>query len=261
MKNSKQKLQEIRDNSIELNFNDTFNESFENYKKIALSGGLTFMILSVCLASLCLFLYMFAFGFSSISDSIVGLSLSNLDGTGSVIYFITVVIVTALITPIYAGIIKMASNADQNKEVSVGTSFEYYRNSYFMDLFLSSLIITSCSVVFTFLFNTLGMNFVGIILSYSISFFTFLTPLFIIFGNLKAKEAIQASFITTTKYFPVTLGLIIVGILMVCLGFFAFCLGIFFTFPFIYSLYFTIYKKVIGINENSEIDEIGLFED
>jgi hypothetical protein len=260
MKNTKQRLREIKENGYELNFNDVFNESFENYKKIAMSGGLTFLILGVCLILLCLFLYIFAFGFASISKGISGLNLSNFQGTGIVIYFISVVIITALLTPIYAGVIKMAYNADQNKTVSVGTSFEYYRNGYFMDLFLSSVIIASASTGFNYLFEFLNMGFVGIILSYTIAFFTFLTPLFIIFGNLKAIEAIEASLITITKQLPVLLGLIIIGILMVCLGFFAFCIGIFFTIPFIYSLYFVIYKKIFEIDEHSEIDEIGLFE-
>jgi hypothetical protein len=261
MNSTKQRLNEIGENEFELNFNDVFNESFENYKKIAMSGGLTFIILGFCLISLCLFLYMFAFGFSTISEGIAGLNLSNFQGTGVVIYLVSVVIISALLTPIYAGIIKMAHNADQNKTVSVGTSFEYYRNGFFMDLFLASLVISSVSVGFNYLLGLLGLNFIGIILSYTIAFFTFLTPLFIIFGNLKPLEAINASFITITKQFPVLLGLVIIGILMVCLGLFVFCIGIFFTIPFIYSLYYVIYKKAIGIKELSEIDEIGLFED
>ena len=55
MISTKQRLQEIRENGYELNFNDVFNESFENYKKIAMVGGLTFIILGVCLVALCLF--------------------------------------------------------------------------------------------------------------------------------------------------------------------------------------------------------------
>ena len=261
MKNTKQRLQEIRENSYELNFNDVFNESFENYKKIALAGGLSFLILGVVIIAFCLFLYIFAFGFSTFSEGIASLNITNLHGIGVIIYFLSVVILSAIITPFYAGIIKMASDADQNKTVTVGTSFDYYRNVFFMDLFFASLVIASASIGLNFLLGLIGLNFMGIILSYTIAFFTFLTPLFIIFGNLKAIDAIKASFITITKQFPVLLGLIIIGVLMVCLGIFAFCLGIFFTIPFIYSLYFIIYKKAIGIDEYSEIDEIGLFED
>ncbi len=261
MNNAKQRLQEIRNNGYELNFNDVFNESFENYKKIAMAGGLTFIILGVCLVALCLFLYMFAFGFSSLSEGIAGVNISNFHGVGVMLYFVSIVIMSSIITPLYAGIIKMAYNADQNKTVSVGTSFEYYKNGFFLDLFLASIIIASVSTGLNYLLGLLNMGFIGIILSYTIAFFTFLTPLFIIFGNLKPMKAIEASFITITKQFPVLLGLIIIGILMVCLGFFAFCIGIFFTIPFIYSLYYVIYKKAIGIEEHSEIDEIGLFDD
>ena len=82
--------------------------------------------------------------------------------------------------------------------------------------------------------------------------FTFLVIPLIIFGNLKVAEAIKGSIIIVSKQFFILLGLIIVAVIMAILGLIGFCIGIFFTIPFIYSMYYTIYKDSIGFDEEAE---------
>jgi hypothetical protein len=51
--------------------------------------------------------------------------------------------------------------------------------------------------------------------------------------------------------------LIIVAFIGSILGIFAFCFGIFFTFPFIYSMQYAVYKNIVGFNQENEINEIS----
>jgi hypothetical protein len=78
----------------------------------------------------------------------------------------------------------------------------------------------------------------------------------IIFGNLQAIEAIKGSMIVVSKQFFILMGLLIVSLLFTMLGIFGFCIGIFFTMPFIYSMYYSIYNEIIGDNDTEEKSEI-----
>src|SRR5690606_40575653 len=90
-----------------------------------------------------------------------------------------------------------------------------------------------------------------------ISIFTVLTVPLIIFSDLKALDAIGASFdITVKSYFWILLLIVVSGILA-CVGLIAFCIGIFFTLPFVYAMYYSIYANSVGIADDSEFDQIG----
>ena len=90
----------------------------------------------------------------------------------------------------------------------------------------------------------------GLAISLIISFLTFLSIPLIVFGNLNAIDAIKGSIIIVSKQ-PLTLvGLLIVSTLFCMIGLIAVCIGIFFTMPFIYSMYYCIYDAIIGDEES-----------
>jgi len=68
----------------------------------------------------------------------------------------------------------------------------------------------------------------------------------IIFGKLTAIEAINASILTVSKQPLLILALAIVGYIATMVGFIGCCIGIFFTIPFMYSLYYALYAEIIG---------------
>jgi len=51
--------------------------------------------------------------------------------------------------------------------------------------------------------------------------------------------------------------LVIVSGIGSILGIFGLCIGIFFTWPFKYSMNYTIYKTIVEIEDTSEIEEIS----
>ena len=161
-------------------------------------------------------------------------------------------------SPIGAGFINMAFLADQNKEFGLGTIFGYYKGSYFKELFTAAAIIAFFGTGLNYLFDYIGIKFIGIVITCCVSFITFLTVPLIIFSNLKALEAITMSAKLVIKKPFVLLGLLIVSFIFVCLGIIGLCIGIFFTAPFIYVMYYTIYEAIIPLNEETELDEIGL---
>jgi uncharacterized membrane protein len=100
-----------------------------------------------------------------------------------------------------------------------------------------------------------GFGFAGAVITLLISFITILTLPLIVFGKLNAIDAIQSSIIIVSKQPLVLLGLIIVAVIAALLGLFGFCIGVFFTWPFLYSMNYVIYKTIIGIDDEIEIDK------
>jgi uncharacterized membrane protein len=76
----------------------------------------------------------------------------------------------------------------------------------------------------------------------------------IIFGKLKAVEAIQASIVIVSKQPLVILGLLVIGVIASLVGFIGCCIGIVFTIPFMYSLYYALYSEIIGFDPETEVE-------
>ena len=262
MNNIQQRVQEVKTNGYDLDFGDIFNQSLENFKKISLSSGLALFIFTMIM------LLFFGGGAAALygADSLVG-EMANLSNVGNfsiiglLTYFVTLIVVACVVAPFYCGLLKMAYLADNNEEFSLSTAFEYYKSSYLKDLVSAQVIISLFTVGLTILFEKIGFPFVGGFLTYAISFATVFVNPFIIFGNLKAVDAINASMIVVTKKMPLLLGLFIVALIIASLGLVGLCIGVFFTMPFIFSLEYIIFKNIFDIQNVSEIDEIGMFKE
>jgi uncharacterized membrane protein len=76
----------------------------------------------------------------------------------------------------------------------------------------------------------------------------------IIFGKLKALEALEASILIVSKQPLILLGLIVVGSIATLVGLIGCCIGIVFTLPFLNSLYYAIYSEIIGFDSQTEIE-------
>ena len=155
-----------------------------------------------------------------------------------------------------AGFYKMSDCGEKDEEFHVSTMFSYYKFPYFSTIFLFVIILGIINTGLAMLLQSAGLNFVGTVTNLLISFITILSIPLIIFGNLNAIDAIQSSIIIVSKQPLVLLGLVFVAIIASVLGIFGFCIGVFFTLPFLYSMTYTIYKSIIGLEETSEIEQI-----
>ena len=255
MKTTKEKIEEIKINGYQLDFGNVFNHAFENYKKIALYAGLMIFVFSVLIAILIFGAVIFTFGVSILNEkSLENLKPENFSGVSIIIYAVGVIVFTCLLSPFTAGLIKMAHCAEEDQEFHVSTILEYYKAPYFKELVISTILISIASSGLSTLLDYVGIKIVGSLIAMTVSFFTFLTIPLIIFGNLKAIEAIKSSAIIVSKHPFVLLGLIIVSAIASMVGLIGCCIGIFFTIPFMYSMYYAIYAAIIGIDSENEFE-------
>jgi uncharacterized membrane protein len=253
MKTTKEKIEEIKTNGYQIDFGNVFNHAFENYKKIALYAGLMIFVFAILFGLITGGIVIFTFGVSALNEKMLeNIKTANFTGTYMAIYIAVSIILTCLINPFFAGLIKMAHCGEKDEEFHVSTVFEYYKNPYFKELVLSSLLITLSTTALSEIFRIGGFEIIGAIFNAVIIFFTFLTVPLIIFGDLKAIDAIKSSIIIVSKQPFVLLGLIIVSYIASLVGFIGCCIGIFFTLPFMYSMYYAIYTSIIGIDSEND---------
>lgn len=252
---TKRRLAEIKEQGYELDFGTVFNNTIENYKKIAWYGGL---MIFVFFTLFCLVLFGIAIVFIGFPELKAILKPENLQLETlplEILFYVSVatVFIAAITCPFPAGLTKMAHSADKDEEFGIATMFQYYKAPYFVELIIATTLL---AIVGSAMQNTIAyfqIPLLSSVISMIISLFTFLTVPFIIFGNLKAFEAIKASILVASKQPLTLLGLIIVGSIATFIGFLGCCIGIVFTIPFLYSLYYVVYKEIIGVETPEEI--------
>lgn len=248
MESNKDRIQELKKNGYPLSFETVFNLAFENYKKIVLYAGLLFLVCLFFFGIVSFIIIAFTIGIGNFQELIKpeNLDPKKFSDQFLLIYFTSVTLFSCLISPFFAGFIKMAHCAEIDEEFHVSTVFEYYRFSYFKELFLATLIVSILNMGISSLLETTGIQILGIIASLAISLLSILTTPLIIFSDFKAVEAINTSFILVSKQPMLLLGLMLVTYLAVITGFFFFVIGFFFTLPFLYAMYYAIYRTIVG---------------
>ena len=258
MESTKKRIEEIKNNGYELDFSDVFNHAFENYKKIALYAGLALFVFLVLMGIIVAGIAVSVMGMAVLNEKFIeNLKLENLSGVYIILYLIVAVFFSALLSPFNAGLLKMAYSAEKDEEFHVSTFFEYFKAPYFKELFTATILISLVSSGLSILLELANIQILGLLTSMAVSFLTVLTLPLIIFGELKAIDAIQSSFTIVIKQ-PVTLILlIVVAYIGSFVGLIGCCIGMFFTVPFIYSTQYTIYCAIVGIDSKTELEEIG----
>jgi uncharacterized membrane protein YesL len=268
MNSTLERLNEIEKNGYQLDFGNVFNHAFENYKKIALYAGLVLFILIFVLGVIYFMsvgVYLKSLNLENVNKQLIENleHQKNLDGPLLSLMF-SILILSLLLAPFSAGFYKMAEHADKDKEFKFISMFTFYKSRYFFNIIaatiLNALISMLLSTAFLSLLNLMQINQLGIsmLANYSISFFvyvlTFLTVPLIIFGELKAIEAIKHSFLIALKQPLVLIGLTVVSIIGSLVGLMACCIGLFFTIPLLYSMNYAIYSAIVGIDNPLETE-------
>lgn len=260
MKNNYDQVERISKQGYDLEFGTILEKAFDNYKKIAGIGGIATLLIGLVIGVFIIALIGVAYGFSDMTHTLTGLSPESMSGSGLLVMLIISTVFAAIISPVNAGFIKMAALAENGSDFGISTIFDYYKGNHFRELFIATAIITFVSTGINYLITYFGILFWGSLAGYVIGFFTFLTIPLIIFSNLTATQAINMSAKLVLRQPLLLLGLLIIAIIFACLGIIGFCIGIFFTIPFLYSMYFTIYAAIIP-SEANLLDEIGRTEE
>jgi len=258
MTSTKEKLQRIKQTKYRLEFGEVLNDSLENYKKIIWIAGFAFFLLTVIMVVFFFGALAFFTGASTLIDTMTDMGNLEMSPSYLLVTLIAGVIVATAISPLYAGIFQVCHNAQTSKPFDVNTVFMHYKTNFRKQIVISALLISLSSAIITDLITLAGFPFIGNLFTYFAQFITLFTLPFILFENMNAIEAIQASIITVFKKFWLILGLMIVSVILAMLGMIAICIGIFFTLPIIYTTEYAIYRRMIGIDEKDELDEIGI---
>ena len=253
-KTAQNRIEEIKKNGYTLDFGNVFNQTFENYKKIALYAGLVFFVFAVVVALVGTVVLFSIFDSETIASYFrpENFTPENFDLNTILIVSTISVLITSLLSPLSAGLIKMAYYADKDEEFHLSTLFEYYKAPYLIELLIATFVVTLLKTIIGSTLNYLQIPLLDVIISIVVGLFTIVMIPLIIFGNLKAIEAIKASIVVVSKQPLTLLGLLVVGFIATMVGFIGCCIGVFFTLPFIYSLYFVIYREIIGFDTDVE---------
>ncbi|MFW0738715.1 MULTISPECIES: hypothetical protein [unclassified Flavobacterium] len=258
MKSTSDQVKDIKNHGYTLDFSTVFNHAFENYKKIAVYAGLMLLVFSVLFGIIAYIILLTAFGIDKITNAnFLNIQPQNLSQIQLLYYILGTAFASAIMSPFTAGFLKMADCAEKDEEFNVSTIFYYYKTSHFSQIFAATFLISLFSVIITTALEIFKLNALGLVFSLFISFFTFLTIPLIVFGNLKAVEAVKSSCIVIAKQPMVLIGLIITIIGAILVGFCAFCVGVLFTIPFSYSMTYAIYRAIFKIDQQDPIDSIG----
>jgi hypothetical protein len=268
MKSTLQRIEEIKRNGYKLDLGEVINDTFENYKKIALLGGAVLLLVGFVSIAIIGGTAALIFGFGEFTQSITDYNAGFVTSTALVLNLIASVIGGGLFAPITAGLIQMAHNASANEDFDFGTAFMHYSTEHFKELFFGAAIIALLGTGLTTAIELIkinatdgGLMIIGTVVTTLISglvqIFTILMIPLIIFGKLKAVDAIKGSIVLVSKHFWVILLLAILAYVFVLLGLVAICIGIIFTIPVFFSMQYIIYTKAMPIVETNELDEIG----
>ncbi|MBD3581214.1 DUF2189 domain-containing protein [Flavobacterium selenitireducens] len=259
MERTQRRLEEIKTEGYRIDFSDAFNDAFEIYKRVALMAGLAFIVCIITIALL-------AGGIASVFAITSGTAnyfspedIAALSGVNLIIYILSTVVLSGFVSPFLGGLMVMARNVDAGEDASFSDAFSCFRQPYFVPLFVQSVLISAVSVGVSQIIQTYapGIGFLGTLFSLFVSFITMMTVPLVVFGNMPPVEAIQGSVVVVMKSPGTLLGLVICAGLLSLVGLIAFCIGIFFTVPFLYVMYYVIYKHSVGITVHDEIEDIG----
>ena len=146
METTNQKIEQLKTNGYELQFENVFNNAFENYKKIAVYAGFAILVLGF------VFVFLAAIGVINFIDAehlnenaIKQFEAKMLKPENIAIRFIVVLAINSLLSPISAGFLKMAESADKDVEFKMRQFFSFYKWTYFKELFVATFIITFLS--------------------------------------------------------------------------------------------------------------------
>jgi len=227
----------------------TLNNTIEIFKKTFLVSGFAFLFITVFLMTIVFIGIEFFIGFEVAAEQLKTFDPVNLSLKGTLIYTGGVLLITTLLAPFTAGILKMMKDADDNQEVVFSTLFHYVNSPYYVSIITATALLTllnfgiNIGLQKIIADKTIG-SIITMALSVIFSVLTLLTLPNIIFKNLGIIEAIKDSIQVTSKSFIQIIVLLIIAIVIGYIGLLAFCIGMFFTFPIYYAVQYCIYKDL-----------------
>ncbi len=266
MNSIQKRIEDLKENGFALSFSETLNEAFRIWQKIFAYGALALLIYMIFYWIVNLsfsFLPFMSEASANLESAMQKMAESgSFDGDKIIESYkefysdpkiigvsIFSQFIMALMFPILAGIVYLAYKFDTTGEANVSYIFEGFNGNRFGRLIVLFLLYKLASIVGALI---LGIGFFIPLVGFSIA------SSFVMINDMKTMDAIKASFSLTFKHFFTVLFLIILSYFVGGLGLFACGIGVLFTYPLIPVMTYAIYKKSVGVYDDSELDEIGV---
>ncbi|WP_121965478.1 hypothetical protein [Myroides sp. N17-2] len=257
MTNLKDILNNIKQNSYVLAPFQVMSEAFTYYKK-------TFFLV---VTSLLLTIFAFSFIGTAILDQFVTLDKKNpavlqeqiqklillMTQEPYLYYYLGFFIVfTALGNILIAGFYKVNADISLKKTPSFLSAFKYFVSIKGLYVFIAHLLIAIVFMGITIPLRLMDLEMVSMVINWLISTLTIFTIPLIIFGNLNPIAAIKNSIMVVNKQpIPIILTIVLNYFFLIS-GLLFFVVGILFVLPYLFAVYFVLYKQVIGYNLEEE---------
>lgn len=234
--------------TTKIDLGNTLNNAFEIFKKTFLISGLALSFLVTILMCLVFIGMEYFVGMEKAAVYLKTFDPATLSWNGTLLYLVVILVVTLLIAPFSAGILKMMQDADTQKEISLSSLFYYINSPYYFSILGATLLLTLCNfAITTSIQHIVPSKMIESVISSGLSIFlsiaTLLTIPNIIFKDYSVIAAIKASLKITMPNFFTILLLLVIAIFIGYLGILAFCIGLFFTFPIYFAMQYSIFKN------------------
>lgn len=265
----KNKLEQIKREGYGLHLEAVLSKAFDIHKKVIIPGLMATLlyVFVMLLTSLMMFETLYGMNLMDFMDALqrnpaaIESAMANIPLSSMLVYSLVFSGVTGLVSPLLAGIYKVAYDTQYGGNASVSDLFSYYRQPYFLNIFIYSFLFAAI-MQFTGLFLAQEMPGLGSILAFlmqvvlSVSFI-FTIP-FIIFGKFSWIDALKSSLNVTFKNWFFLFFILAISMIISVIGVIFCGIGILFTYPFMYIATFVLYDTIIGFpKENDDISRIG----
>ncbi|MTG97174.1 MULTISPECIES: hypothetical protein [Myroides] len=161
-------------------------------------------------------------------------------------YYVAMIFLTAIGSIVMAGFFKLNADASHGRLPRFLGAFKYFLSIKGLYVFIAALIVTTVFMAISVPFQLMGLSMVALAINWLVHTLTIFTIPLIIFGNRNPLAAIKDSIMVVNKQpIPIILTIVLNYFLLMS-SLFIFLIGIFLFLPYLFSVYFTLYKQVIG---------------
>ncbi|MCC9043138.1 hypothetical protein LNQ81_10680 [Myroides sp. M-43] len=167
-------------------------------------------------------------------------------------YLVFFAIFSALGSVLIAGFYKVNAEVSLGKVPSFLNSFKYFFSIKGLYVFIAHLLIAIVFMGITIPLKMMNLEMVSMAINWIVSTLTIFTIPLIIFGHLNPITALKNSIMVVNKQpIPIILTIILNYFFLIS-GLLFFVVGMLFVLPYLFAVYFVLYKQVIGFNLEEE---------
>lgn len=249
-----EKLAEIKNNGFVIAPFQVMGEAFTYYKKTF------FMVISTVILMVAAASILGSFILSNIleidpASTPEQIQLQILEFTNQLLtppyfyYYLAVfAVVNALSSILIAGYYKINAEVHLGLSPKYGSVFKYFISIKGLYIFITQLLISIVFILITIPLKSQNLEMVSMAINWLINTLTIFAIPLIIFGKMKPLNALKTSIMVVNKQpIPIILT-VILNYFFLMSGLLFFFVGVLVVLPFLFSVYFTLYKQVIDFN-------------